>query len=419
MLQGPHGPFFRQLADRLRAAGGDTLRITFNGGDAAMWWPRRDALAYRGTSGEWPETFARIAADWGATDLVVYGDSRPLHAGALARARAAGITTHIFEEGYLRPWWITYEREATNGASPLVGIGPERIPAFDPAREPPGRAHDWGDLRQHRFWGALYHTALLAGRPFYPGYEGHRGIPVAREAALNLARLALLPRDALRRRRATRRLKTSGAPYHLVLLQLEHDSSFRDHGPFATTAEFMETVARGFATGAPVHHHLVFKAHPLEDGRAGLFAAFRAMTRAYGLTGRAHLISGGKLAALLDDAQSAVTVNSTAGQQALLRGLPLKAFGRAAYSGRGFTSAQPLPSFFAAPDRPDLAAYRAFRRFMLETCQLEGGYYAARGRARALRRATDMVLAAEDSYSRALDAEAHSQHLGLMPATGA
>jgi capsular polysaccharide export protein len=34
--------------------------------------------------------------------------------------------------------------------------------------------------------------------------------------------------------------------------------------------EFVETVIEGFAAGAPAHHHLVFKAHPLEDGRTPL-----------------------------------------------------------------------------------------------------------------------------------------------------
>jgi capsular polysaccharide export protein len=66
---------------------------------------------------------------------------------------------------------------------------------------------------------------------------------------------------------ATRAILRGSYPYHLALLQLEHDASLRDHGPFATQSDFVETVIDGFAAGAPAHHHLVFKAHPLEDGR--------------------------------------------------------------------------------------------------------------------------------------------------------
>lgn len=107
---------------------------------------------------------------------------------------------------------------------------------------------------------------------------------------------------------------------------------------------------------------------------------------------------GGKLAELLNHARTAVTVNSTAAQQALWRGLPLKAFGRAVYQQPEFLSPQSLPDFFRSPRRPDLKAYRDYRRFLLETSQLVGGYYSARGRRELLRQVVDLMLAPEDPY---------------------
>ncbi|HAV07941.1 MAG TPA: capsule biosynthesis protein CapA, partial [Rhodobacteraceae bacterium] len=79
--------------------------------------------------------------------------------------------------------------------------------------------------------------------------------------------------------------------------------------------------------GAPKHHHLVFKAHPLEDGRAPLAQEIARLSAELGVAGRVHFLRGGKLAELLNQARSAVTVNSTAGQQVLWRGIPLKVFG--------------------------------------------------------------------------------------------
>ena len=41
------------------------------------------------------------------------------------------VTTHVFEEGYLRPYWITYERGGANAASPLMYLTlKQRIPAL-------------------------------------------------------------------------------------------------------------------------------------------------------------------------------------------------------------------------------------------------------------------------------------------------
>ena len=76
---------------------------------------------------------------------------------------------------------------------------------------------------------------------------------------------------------------------------------------------------------------------------------------------------GGKLAKILQQARSAVTVNSTAGQQALWRGIPLKLFGDAVYATAKFTSSQEISDFFAAPRRSDTQAYHMFRRYLLET----------------------------------------------------
>ena len=194
------------------------------------------------------------------------------------------------------------------------------------------------------------------------------------------------------------RIRSGGFPYHLAILQLEHDASFRDHSPFSTMTEFLALVMDGFAKGAPQHHHLVFKAHPLEDGRVPLKSEIRRLAALHGLAGRVHFVRGGKLAVLLNEARSAVTVNSTAGQQALWRGLPLRIFGAAVYAKPEFVSSQPLEAFFAAPDHPDTRAYRDYRRFLVETSQVVGGFYSARGRRALLRQVADLMLSPDDPY---------------------
>jgi len=336
----------------------------------------------------------------GVTDLVLYGDTRSVHAEAVAIARAAGITVHVFEEGYMRPYWITYERDGTNGHSRLMDLGIQEMRAALAASDldtalPPA---SWGDMRQHIFYGALYHGCVLALNRGYRRFRPHRAIGVRAEFALYLRRLMFMPALALERRVATWRIRTGGFPYHVALLQLEHDSSFQAHSPFSSMTEFLEVLIRGFAEGAPPHHHLVVKAHPLEDGRAPIRATLRRLVAAHGLTGRVHFLRGGKLAPLLDEARSAVTVNSTAGQQVLWRGIPLRTFGAAVYAKPEFVSTLPLPEFFARAERPDRRAYADYRRYLLETSQLPGGFYSARGRRQVLRQVVDMMLAPDDPY---------------------
>ncbi|MGV6847718.1 MAG: capsule biosynthesis protein [Marinibacterium sp.] len=407
-LQGPHGPFFHRLGQMLRAAGAEVLRVGFNAGDRAFWPDRASFVPYDGPAGDWPATLRDLVGRHNVTDIVLYGDTRPIHARAVAVARDRGLTVHVFEEGYLRPYWITYERGGSNGHSRLMqmDLADMRTALSLGDGETPLPPADWGDMRQHMAYGALYHGLVMARRRSFANFRPHRAVPVAQEFRTHLTRLALLPAHSIERRLATRRIRRGGFPYHLALLQLEHDSAFQAHSPFSTMEEFLTEVIDGFAAGAPGHHHLVIKAHPLEDNRVPLRRVAKRLARARGVGERVHYVRGGKLAGLLAEARTAVTINSTAGQQALLRGLPLKVFGDAIYAKPGFVSDQPLAEFFAAPARPDTAGYREFRRFLLETSQVPGGFYSAGGRRQALRHVTDMVLSADDPYDAFLSGTA-------------
>ncbi len=407
-LQGPHGPFFNSLGRMLRAAGARTWRVGFNAGDQMFWRDKPSYIPYRAPMAGWSKFLKEVISDHGITDIVLYGDTRPIHAQAVILARALGLVVHVFEEGYLRPWWVTYERNGSNGNSRLMDLSVDQMQsalAHSGAQSPPPPSH-WGDMRQHIFYGALYHGFLMFLNRGYRNFQTHRELPVSREFQLYFKRLALMPIHRLQRRWATAKVRWGGYPFHLVLLQLGHDSSVQSHSDFSGMSEFLERVIEGFAAGAPVHHHLVIKEHPLENHREPLRKRVRLMARAHGVSDRIHYVPGGKLARLLDDAHSAITINSTAGQQVLWRGIPLRAFGRSVYDKAEFVSHQPIATFFAKPSPPDATAYRAYRQFLLETSQIPGGFYSHSGRKQLLRRVTDMMLQSGDPYEAVLTGNA-------------
>ena len=399
-LQGPHGPFFDKLGKMMRRAGADVWRVGFNAGDRAFWFQPKTYIPYRGTVDQWQSRFDDLVAEKGVTDIVLYGDTRPVHKTAVERARALGLGVHVFEEGYIRPFWVTYERGGSNGNSRLMDTNVAQMQtALERSdMEAPMPPSHWGDMRHHVFYGALYHWFVMFRNGDYRNFRTHREIPVIKEFQLYVKRLLLMPLQGIERRIATWRIRNGGFPYHLALLQLEHDSSFQMHSPFDTMTDFLELVIKNFAKGAPQHHHLVFKAHPLEDGRVPVRHSIKRMAEEHGIKDRVHYVRGGKLAGLLNDTRSAVTVNSTAGQQVLWRGIPLKTFGKAVYSKPEFVSNQPLSDFFASAERPDNRAYKDYRRYLLETSQVPGGFYSARGLRQLLRHVVDMMLSSEDPY---------------------
>ena len=296
-LQGPHGPFFSQLVVKIAATGADVSRIGFNLGDAAFWPRNTGFIPFSGASDEWPAFLTGYLDDTGTTDIVLYGDSRPMHKAARELAKARGITVHCFEEGYLRPYWATYERGGTNGHSTLMDLDMDEMRhavEAHPVNLPEVPAQ-WGTAWHHAYYGFLYHLFLSFPSKRFRNYRPHRQVSVATELWYYIRKLVGMPLHGIQRRIRTRRLLRSGAIYHLVLLQHSHDASLRNHSDYNSVAAFIDTVITEFATGAPAHHKLIFKAHPFEDGREPLPSIIRKMSAKAGISARVSFFPGGKL----------------------------------------------------------------------------------------------------------------------------
>ncbi|WP_162844998.1 capsular polysaccharide export protein, LipB/KpsS family [Pontivivens insulae] len=398
-VQGPHGPFVRQFAGALRAAGCRTTRLSLNGGDAAEWRDPDTQICFGAGIRGFADFITDVLMGRGITDVILYGDSRAYHKMTAAAAGSLGITVHFLEEGYLRPHWITYERGGVNGASPMLQIGSSDIASVDATTPLQAAPDQWGAMWGHLWHGVIYHARVWRGRKRWPRYAAHRPATASQDLRHAMRALTTHPFRLIRRRARERALMRANAPYHLVLLQLGHDASIQNHSHYDDMRAFMSDVAKAFAQGAPEGDHLVFKAHPFEDGRDRLEAWMHTLAARHDLAGRVHFLEGERLATLLDNARSAVTVNSTAAQQALWRNLPLRAFGRSVYDRPGLVSHQPLTQFFADPQRPDHTAYLAFRRAMLMTSQVPGGFYTRSGRRSLLRLLPAMMMREADPYS--------------------
>ncbi|WHI48549.1 hypothetical protein [Microbulbifer sp. VAAF005] len=130
-LQGPHGPFFAQLAKRLSQSGVITHKINFNGGDRYFAWADFQA-DFTGGESDWSAFFSDYLSKNNVDTVFCYGDCRRLHTIAKSICESKGIAFGVFEEGYLRPDFITLEfggltliRVRTGLEKQLIVIEPE------------------------------------------------------------------------------------------------------------------------------------------------------------------------------------------------------------------------------------------------------------------------------------------------------
>jgi capsular polysaccharide export protein len=403
-LQGLASPFFARLGAALAEAGHGVEKIAFNGGDA-MFWPPDRIRDYAGTPEDWPASLAAMFAE-GVTDLVLFGDGRPYHATALAVARAHGVASWVFEEGYLRPGTIALERGGVNAASPLPR-DPEVIRAMAQGLPPVPREDGPGEPFPRR--AALdiaYNLRVAAARRRFPHWRTHRGWNVFHEYLGWARRGALKPlRERSSARAMTQLLAEAEAhPFILFPLQLEGDFQVRRHSDLATVRHGVERAIASLARGAPPSMRLVVKGHPLDNGLVPWARIVPRIAAREGVVERVFYLDEVAYGPLLAASRGVLTINSTAGLQALREGKPVALMGRALYGLPGLVWQGEIDGFWAAPATPDMTLVDALRRVLMVHALIPGGFFTEAAIERALVGATARLLAAVPVLHDGVDA---------------
>lgn len=392
-LQGVCSPFFARLADALEKCGHRVLKVNFNVGDS-LYWPGRKAWNFRGPVAGLNAFLYEKYIEGGVTDQVLFGDCRPVHLAAVQAGRKQGVRTHVFEEGYFRPHWVTLEREGVNTNS-LMPRDPEwfldaaaRLPEV---RKPAGFVAPFSVRALHD---VLYHCASALNPLLYPGYRTHAPVSAALQYLGYVRRLPMLSLYHKRRdQRLLESLPECSAPFFFLPLQLDGDSQIRFHSSFADMKEVMRHVMRSFALHAPAKSRLLIKNHPLDLGLAGHGRVARYLAEEFGVASRIDFIETGDLALILKHAAGTVTVNSTVGSVALGAGCPTVCLADPIYNLAGLTFQGGLDAFWMSGERPDARLFAAFRRTVIHAAQINGGFYCAKGIALAVANAVPRLLA--------------------------
>lgn len=371
LLQGPNGPFFDRLARFLIEQGRTVTKINLNAGDA--WFYRLPgALNFACSPDRWPHFIDEVLAERNIDAVILFGDCRPYHRSAILRARLQSVPVFVFEEGYIRPNYVTFEPGGVNANSLLPRSSGIRGLTPSPAAVKKERRSYWRMAR----YSLTYYLAGRIGRERFPNYRHHRPFDLFPEGWYWL-------RSALRKQlyKFTERAypaRLAGelkGKYFLVALQVFNDSQIKHHSDFRSVRSMISAVLSSFARTAPGDAHLVFKHHPMDRGHRHYGRQIARMAAVAGMADRIHYVHDLHLPTLLHDARGVVVVNSTVGLSALYHHAPVKTLGRCMYDLPGLTHQGDLASFWKAPERPDEELYERFRNYLIAMTQVSGSFY--------------------------------------------
>jgi capsular polysaccharide export protein len=285
-LQGVCSPFFARLAQKLRSEGHQVFKVAFNSGD---WWygGRQRGIYYRGHVKDLAEFLSDCYQRLAITDQVLFGDCRPVHVEARQAAQGCEVRTHVFEEGYFRPYWITLEREGVN-ANSLLPRNPdwflaagEHLPNYGDG-QPFKNSFPWRSYHD-----VAYHVAGMWNPLFFPKYRTHSPVIAPIEYACYIKRMS---RTHFREKSDAilidHLVSKSRKSYFVLPLQLDSDSQIKMHSSFTHMREVIALVLGSFALHAPKYMSLVIKNHPLDSGLVDYELVARELAHEFCLSDR-------------------------------------------------------------------------------------------------------------------------------------
>lgn len=367
------GPFFARLAEFLRARGSFVRKVNFNGGDWFYYPFGADAYTGRHEDlDDWLEHyFRRHQFD----AVVIFGQSRPVHAVARNVAARLGIKVYVFEEGYIRPDYVTLEEGGVNAYSRV----PRDSAAYDDLPSAPVRTPQPTD---QSFWRMAvyamgYSFWFWALQGLFRHHRYHRPLNPWVEAAC-WVRGGVRKLVYLRRQSGLLPVLTSPERSHrwyLLPLQVHNDSQISHHSAFDCMEEVIRRVMTSFARNAPADHWLVIKHHPMDRAYRDYSGCIRACAKELGLGERVLYVHDLHLPTLLKHTRGVVTVNSTTGLQALYHRVPVKTLGDCFYDVPGLVHQGELDGFWKNPGPVDVDLYRRFREYLIRHTQLNISFY--------------------------------------------
>jgi len=392
MLQGPVGPFFRELSEALIRDGAEVTQLTFNKADF-YFTSEKVSLPVTVRKSDFAENI-RLHLKTGFDVIVLFGSERPAHRIARKVATEFGTQVLSFEEGYIRPGSVTLERGGNNASSPISKADLSMIEAS-------GSSH--AEAANYRgFWPMIWHGANYYFRReiFATDRERefhHRDTPIVPEAYFWIRNVVRKVVEGHRHYRISRHIITDfPGDFFLVPLQVPSDSNIRQAANGWTTPKLIHETIRSFAQSAPKTSRLVFKIHPMSRGHSSDHKLIYNLADTFRVGSRTIVLHDGSLGDLTRNSAGMITINSTSGLSAIHHGIPLLTMGKSIYAHPELaclaSTEADIDSFWTKRHVAPPALRNAFLSHVRREALLPGDFYASRGRATAVRHARASIL---------------------------
>ncbi len=373
-LQGPMGTFFKKLDTKFKKDGAITYKIGFNAGDS-FFSNHYNYTPFRGREDEWKDFISDFLKERKIDKIFLFGDCRCYQSIAIYLASNMGIDVFVFEEGYIRPDYITMEKFGVNDLSHISRDADFFRNLKDMKVSTPKPAN-YSKLAMIMS-SIIYFLTSNIFHFRYPHYKHHRDFSAIREAFFGVRGLLRLYIYSFYEKGYLKELEHRlSKKYFFVPLQTYNDFQVLKHSGYGSIEKFIIEVLESFANNAPKQIWLVFKHHPVDRGRKNYKSFIFEQAEVLGVEKRILVLHDTHLPTCLKHARGTITINSTVGLSSIYHQTPTLTLGNAIYNIEGLTcKGMSLDDFWNSQQAPDMKLVQKYRAYLINTTQLNGSFY--------------------------------------------
>lgn len=375
LLQGPVGPFFKHLRSYFLAAPSvrRVIKVNFNLGDD-LYFNKGYIERFKSKPLFLKDFYHKIMTKHDIDCVYLFGDCRLVHKIAIAFFKEHHIPVYVFEEGYIRPSYITLEQGGVNGFSGLLQNLEEIKKTPYDIKCDMTKHHGYSSFWKMMRYALFYFIMVYVSKWHYPYYKHHKKTGIKELCYWGLSYLRKPIYYLYDRAWYKKTFIDIKENYFFIPLQTHNDAQLNHHSHYHDMYEFLKEVIFSFTQHAPKDTHLVIKHHPFDRGHRHYKAYMTSLIEQYDLKGRVHYVHEIRLPKLLRHAKVTIVVNSTVGLSSLFHGTPVKVMGRAFYDIANITIQDPLNDIWTKEYKvPE--DFNIYRTYIIHHSQISGSFY--------------------------------------------
>ena len=373
LLQGPMGGFFKKLDKVFQNAGAKTYKLGLNAGDS-FFSNHYNYVPYKGTMEDYELFIATFLQDKEIDKIFLFGDCRFYQSISIKVAISLDVEVFVFEEGYIRPDYITMEKYGVNDFS-HISRDSSFYRSFEIGKEYEPLKSNVSQI-DIILSAVIYYLVSNIFTYRYPHYNHHRNFSARKElfyGTRSFLRKQIYP---FYERGILEKIKTElSKNYFFVPLQTYTDFQILQHSGYLSIEKFIIEVLESFAKSG-IKEELIFKHHPVDRGRKNYKDFIMNQAEILGVKNKILVLYDTYLPTLLINAKGTITINSTVGLSSLYHKTPTITLGNAIYDIDGLTcKGMSIDEFWHNQILPDSELLEKYRYYIIENTQLNGSFY--------------------------------------------